>query len=109
MSCSSFEQQTDYILEDNSPKHKIDVSSNVLLVTAYDSYEELRNSEEAPLTGFNSDLCGYSVTSPICHIHYKHNDWQTFIHEYKHCLYGDWHDNNYRISDYYKDKKCVDY
>ena len=58
---------------------------------AHDSYEDLASHPDAPEV--DGILKGFAVHGgPVCQIHNVHNDYETFVHELKHCYYGAWHD-----------------
>lgn len=62
-----------------------------VIVINYDTLEEINKAwsrtegAEGMVSGFAQQYHGW------CVVHYLNNDWETFIHELKHCYYGAWH------------------
>lgn len=74
------------------PEEPVAFDTYVITVKIYDSYEQLSSSPAAPKI-VAEQLKGYAKWSGyFCQIHYVHNDYETLVHELKHCYYGDWHD-----------------
>ena len=74
------------------PEDPIEHDTYLITVKIYDSYDQLTGSPAAPKI-VGKQLKGYANWSnQVCKVHYVHNDYETLVHELKHCYYGNWHD-----------------
>ncbi len=77
------------------PEHPQPLDSYVITLNIYDDYDKLEQVPEIPQPAKMSKgrLKGYAKWSgQFCQVHYVHNDYETLVHELKHCFYGTWHD-----------------
>ncbi|PPL14987.1 hypothetical protein UN63_13980, partial [Oceanisphaera arctica] len=71
------------------------LDSYVITLNIYDDYDKLDQVPDIPQAAKMSkgQLKGYANWSgQFCQVHYVHNDYETLVHELKHCFYGAWHD-----------------
>ncbi|GAA3529033.1 hypothetical protein [Zobellella aerophila] len=77
------------------PEGKETFDSYVITLNIYDDYAQLNHVPEIPQMAkmAKGQLKGYANWSGrFCQIHYVHNDYETLLHELKHCFYGAWHE-----------------
>lgn len=75
------------------PTEPINKKTRTVTITIHDTYKELAEHPQAPSTTDGVILKGFArFNEQTCKVHYVHNDYETLVHELKHCYYGSWHD-----------------